>query len=225
MTSFLETGTLTTEEARLLEQSCASPFALIVVQSPTPRTQLEFRVVTESLESSHIPFTPAFGADFVIVLVPHADARTFVNLAIDKGKISKYKAAISLPFNSCEDIPRQYELLKYCLDSQSTSGIYDVKDCALAYLVSEISRTTNVEGLLHPALAKLASYDAANQSNLLNTLKVYLELDRNAQRCANSLYLHRNSLQYRMRRIQEIADIDLDDPAERSYLRLSFLLS
>ena len=103
--------------------------------------------------------------------------------------------------------------------------MFDAKDSALAFLTSKITSSIDTEDLLHPAIAKLARYDQVNQSNLLHTLKVYLENDRNAQRCANLLYLHRNSLQYRVRRIQEIAGINLDDPYERSYLRLSFLLS
>ena len=78
--------------------------------------------------------------------------------------------------------------------------------------------------MLHPALEKLKAYDAANQSDLYNTLKVYLLNDRNAQRCASILYLHRNSLQYRVKRIQEITGVDLNDETERTYLGLSFLL-
>ena len=94
----------------------------------------------------------------------------------------------------------------------------------LENLVSEIKNHVEVGGLLHPALETLANYDAENRSNMLDTLRVYLDNDRNAQQCANKLYLHRNSLQYRVRRIQEIADINLDDPDERAYLRLSYFL-
>ncbi len=95
---------------------------------------------------------------------------------------------------------------------------------ALDDLVASIKSNVNLNGMLHPALDKLAEYDRANSSDFLRTLKVYLENDCNAQKCGRLLFLHRNSLVYRIRRIQEIAGCDLSDPDERSYLRLSLLL-
>ena len=98
-------------------------------------------------------------------------------------------------------------------------------DRELKHLKEVIVENVDTRSLLHPALGKLAEYDRNNQSDMLETLKVYLDSDRNAQRCANLLYLHRNSLQYRVRRIQEIADVDLENPDERTYLRLSLFLN
>ena len=95
---------------------------------------------------------------------------------------------------------------------------------ALDALVADIKSNVNTEGALHPALQLLADYDRENQSDFLRTLEVYLENDSNAQKCGRLLFLHRNSLVYRIKRIQEIAGCDLSDPVERSYLRLSLLL-
>ena len=78
--------------------------------------------------------------------------------------------------------------------------------------------------MLHPALDVIERYDRDNQTDLLNTLKVYLENDCNAQRCGRILFLHRNSLVYRVHRIQEISGCNLSDPTERAYLRISLLL-
>lgn len=95
---------------------------------------------------------------------------------------------------------------------------------ALDALVAAIKSNTKLEGALHPALDALAEYDQANQAEFLRTLTVYLDNDCNAQKCGRLLFLHRNSLVYRIRRIQEITGCDLSDPAERAYLRLSLLL-
>ena len=101
---------------------------------------------------------------------------------------------------------------------------HDVSAAALEALVAEIKRNSNTRGMLHPAIARLAAYDAENQSDFLRTLEVYLNNDCNAQKCGRLLFLHRNSLVYRIRRIQEIAGCNLADPTERAYLRLSLLL-
>lgn len=98
-------------------------------------------------------------------------------------------------------------------------------DKQFASLVAEIRSAVSLEGKLHPALAILAEYDRENQADFLHTLEVYLDNDCNAQKCGRLLFLHRNSLVYRIRRIQEITDCDLSNPEERAYLRLSFLLA
>ena len=95
---------------------------------------------------------------------------------------------------------------------------------ALNKLVTEIKGSTDLQGLLHPAINRLAKYDRENQADFLHTLEIYLDNDCNAQKCGRLLFLHRNSLVYRIRRIQEIAGCNLSDPQERAYLRISFLL-
>lgn len=95
---------------------------------------------------------------------------------------------------------------------------------ALDALVDAIRENVVIDDLLHPALGIIERYDHQNQTDLLRTLKIYLENDCNAQKCGRLLFLHRNSLVYRVHRIQEITGCDLSDPVERSYLRISFLL-
>ena len=94
----------------------------------------------------------------------------------------------------------------------------------LALLVRTIQGSVSCDHLLHPALGIIERYDHENQTDLLKTLEVYLENDCNAQKCGRLLSLHRNSLVYRIHRIQVISGCNLSDPEERSYLRISFLL-
>ena len=103
-------------------------------------------------------------------------------------------------------------------------GSGDSVHLALTTLINAIKENVACGRLLHPALDIIEQYDRENQTDLLNTLKVYLDNDCNAQKCGRLLFLHRNSLVYRIHRIQEISGCDLSDPEERSYLRISFLL-
>ena len=95
---------------------------------------------------------------------------------------------------------------------------------SLDALKTEILKGGSLNRYLHPALDIIENYDKENQTDLLHTLQVYLENDCNAQKCGRLLFLHRNSLVYRIRRIQEISSCDLSDINERSYLRVSFFL-
>lgn len=64
-------------------------------------------------------------------------------------------------------------------------------------------------------LARLRDYDAAHDSTLVDTLAGYLEAFGDVGRAATALHIHKNTLRYRLRRISEVAGLDLDDPDTR----------
>jgi purine catabolism regulator len=73
------------------------------------------------------------------------------------------------------------------------------------------------------ALRPLSEYDAAHGGDLIRTLRVYLASGCNASRAAEALYLHRSGLLYRLRRIEALLGVDLDDHRTRVGLEIAFL--
>ena len=216
--------TVDVESVQALVRPLAEPYALVAMHPSCPVSHSGSRTRDDVHRGPSSRIAMVNDGDYDIALISNADARRFAEEALEKDKGPKL-VGLSFSFSSTNAISQQYKLLKYSLNAHGGEGLVEVKDYVLYYLRDEILENVDTRGLLHPALAKLARYDEANQSSLLETLKVYLMYDRNAQRCANTLYLHRNSLQYRVRRIQEIAGIDLENPDDRAYLRLSFFLS
>ena len=60
-------------------------------------------------------------------------------------------------------------------------------------------------------LKRLEEYDHANDSSLEDTLLAYYLNGFNMSRTAESLYVHRNTLQYRFNKITELMGIEMDD--------------
>ncbi len=56
---------------------------------------------------------------------------------------------------------------------------------------------------------------------LVETLEVYLDTGANAVQAARTLYLHRSTLLYRLRRLEEILDLSLTDPLVRLNLHVA----
>jgi purine catabolism regulator len=69
-------------------------------------------------------------------------------------------------------------------------------------------------------LGRLAAYDEARGAELLPTLEAYFASRCSPDATAKRLHLHRNSLLYRLRRIEEIAGVRLHDPETRLQLHL-----
>lgn len=69
----------------------------------------------------------------------------------------------------------------------------------------------------------LVNYDLKRGSGLVRTLMVYFETGSNASETADRLFLHRNSLRYRLERIQTITELDLREPGSGLILQLGLL--
>jgi DNA-binding PucR family transcriptional regulator len=57
----------------------------------------------------------------------------------------------------------------------------------------------------------LREHDRTRRSDLVLTLKTYFAAGGNASEAADRLFLHRNSMLYRLERIQKLTGLDLKD--------------
>jgi purine catabolism regulator len=70
----------------------------------------------------------------------------------------------------------------------------------------------------------LKAYDSERRtSDLIRTLRVFFSSNANASETADKLFLHRNSVLYRLARIQELTGLDLKDPRAKLALQLGLL--
>lgn len=76
--------------------------------------------------------------------------------------------------------------------------------------------------LCHPYLLTLKEYDTAHGNNLFDTLYRYILNDGNIQKTAADLFIHRNTVRYRMDKIQELVPIDFSNIAEISNVFISY---
>ena len=90
----------------------------------------------------------------------------------------------------------------------------------LEALSADPQRAAYYKSLLKP----LQRYDSEHHGDLVTTLAAYLHHGGNATRTADALYLHRNSLRYRLARIQALTGLDPDDPDARLALQIGILI-
>ena len=72
-------------------------------------------------------------------------------------------------------------------------------------------------------IGRVEAYDRKHNSDLVRTLRVYFATNANASEAADRLYLHRNSLPYRLARAQDLTGLDLKDHRARLALQLGLL--
>ena len=79
-----------------------------------------------------------------------------------------------------------------------------------------------LRNLLTETLGAIMQYDDENGSDMVHTLEVFLEQGCNIAAATDALYVHRNTVKYRIKRIEEIMNIDLKDVTVQFNLRLAF---
>ncbi len=132
----------------------------------------------------------------------------------------------SYEFNKIENIVEAYQqalkVLSVIRDTDiSGATIYDI---AYKSIKKELKRVSELHLYIHPALSKLEKIDAENDSEYLITLYEFLLCGGNYTNAAKRLNLHRNSLIYRISKIKELINLDLDDHENIKLLLASFLI-
>ncbi|HBT46296.1 MAG TPA: hypothetical protein DEA73_00220 [Peptococcaceae bacterium] len=147
-----------------------------------------------------------------------------------KARFSKVRFGVGVgrPYEGLEYVKTSYEeaqvALKVALDRREEKPVFFselgplrvlfyVKDAPAAYTFCQ------------EYIGKLKAYDAQNKTDLTATLACYLKNDGNLRRTAQALFVHKNSVIYRLKKIQEITGLDLNDAENRFALMLALKLT
>ncbi|WP_234410505.1 PucR family transcriptional regulator [Caldalkalibacillus mannanilyticus] len=76
------------------------------------------------------------------------------------------------------------------------------------------------ENMGNPHLQALRRYDQENGTHLYHTLEIFLSLDCNVKETAEKLHVHINTLNYRLKRIEEISRVHLKSMDQKVSLYL-----
>jgi len=92
-------------------------------------------------------------------------------------------------------------------------------DLSVYRLLLQLEHSPELAAFQQEMLGKLLAFDGS--AELLHTLEAYFEHNGNLAQTAEALYVHRNTLIYRMDRIGSITGLELDQPEARLALQLA----
>lgn len=93
--------------------------------------------------------------------------------------------------------------------------LFSFEEVEIYHLLLESSEYIHFDALIHKKIGKLCDYDNENGSDLITTLYHYLATGGSLIKTAGRLYIHRNSVKYRMDRIKEITNSDMGNAVNR----------
>lgn len=102
------------------------------------------------------------------------------------------------------------------------SMYYIVDLCAKQYM--EDHHHDDLIYLIHPSIIKICRYDANHNTNLRDVLFFYLLCGCSLNRTAQIMYMHRNTVLNKLNKINEIAEIPLEDGYTQQRMIMSCLI-
>lgn len=99
-----------------------------------------------------------------------------------------------------------------------------IGDLGVFQLILSLSDRDRLVEFCDRNLGSLRDYDLRQHADLVKTLEAYFHCNGNLSRTAETLIVHRNTLLYRMNRIEEIAGIDMKRPETRLALHLALTI-
>lgn len=97
----------------------------------------------------------------------------------------------------------------------TSGGLFYYEELGLYRLLARLRGNEEMKRFYQDTLGPLEDYDKRHNAELVHTLAVFFEQNANASQAARILYIHRNTLNYRLQRITEITGLSLEDPEAR----------
>lgn len=104
---------------------------------------------------------------------------------------------------------------------RSEKWIIPFSDCTLEHIFSSLNSPLSPWHLVAPEIHVLIRHDQEKGTQYFETLRTFLLLERDIPKTSEALIIHRTTLLYRLKKIQSLISLNLDDPWQRLSLTLS----
>jgi DNA-binding PucR family transcriptional regulator len=91
-------------------------------------------------------------------------------------------------------------------------------------LLLQVKRPRELQAFAESMLGTVHAYDRQHQTSLRATLDCYMARKCNVSVTAKELHVHPNTVAYRLRRVEELLDLDLSDPQALLHLQLALMV-
>ncbi|WP_245823785.1 PucR family transcriptional regulator [Sporomusa malonica] len=221
------------------------PHRLLIVEPDDFKQLLNKDQILEQLQSSTTAFLKQHFRhviisemqDQIVVIIPGNDdedkrikqhlkslAKLLQNAMQEILPTVTFSVGIGKFYSSVVDLCRSYQEAKYALDLgrfiQEKGHITHFEDLGVIRLLSHVS-LDQLDEYYKEHLGVIIEYDEKNNTNYLETLQIYFQQNGDLNLIAEKLFMHSNTLRYRLKKIEELLDADLQKMESRVSLSVA----
>ena len=148
------------------------------------------------------------GITYLLANAQNKDLQALKAWIADRG----HRYGLSYPFHDLLLAGKMAEHAAAALRYGNLSGVnkadWVFSECALEMLTRGVPVSVD---FTHPGVFEMRQYDLQNNTQYVETLRMWLLNRMDYSETAKAMNLHRNSLYYRLQRIRDLFDLDLED--------------
>lgn len=128
-----------------------------------------------------------------------------------------------------DEAPHLYEEANYICSisykSRFRIPIMYYRDLGIRAIMAPLSDSTNARLYCSNIIGSLIQHDMVHKSCLLQTLRTYYKTDSNIKLTAEKMFTHYNTIRYRLQKIKDVLNLDIDNPSNKLELQIALYLN
>lgn len=193
-------------------------------------------VCSAASDSRHRAISYLVNRTVILLLINEKDRYTNLNIFADMIRENcrnnfpdqSFNVSMGDVYTEFSQIRRSYQEAEKALTAARAEGSTDsnvfYSDIGAYKLLTEIENRELLNHYYLDTLGKLEQYDLQNNSNYMEILYTFLQEDGSYIQTASRLFMHRNTLLYKINKIHEILKADLSSPKVRFEIYLGFMV-
>ena len=199
------------------------------------KVKVLFRNIVEDVLEKYRLKVPLIYKDDCIIFLNRFEEARMVRLhsaleeiqSIVSNRIEGITVSVGIgnPYKDLKMMKQSLNEAEVALETIKCQGIrnkvINYKDIGIYGLLFSIKNKETLRQYYLNNLGPLADHDMINESNLFQTLETYLDENCNITVTSEKLFLHRNTLKYRIKKIEELLECDLHDFNDCANLKIA----
>lgn len=132
-----------------------------------------------------------------------------------KFKGQKFRIGIGRPYIDMSKLNKSYEQAKIIVEKFNKSNILHYDDLGLYRILCFDGIQTELVKFCSDTINPIVEYDKLNNTELIKTLRVYFECNGNMKKMSKEMFMHYNTIVYRIQKIKDIVGVDFESSDNR----------
>lgn len=195
------------------------------VLSAASKNEIEENIMDYISQLSSIVFVTNIGSDAVVIMGNDDSQKLMSEIKVLQEKIKAITlCGTSEIFQGTDKLSKAYGSAQTNKLSGKANAKKILENHSQYEILLEIKDDDKVRAYCNETIGPVLKYDKAHNTNLYKTLKCYFDNNASVSKASEQMFIHRNTINYKIKKIENILSCDLSSFEERFTLMLAIKL-
>ncbi|HWL13657.1 MAG TPA: PucR family transcriptional regulator ligand-binding domain-containing protein [Ureibacillus sp.] len=175
--------------------------------------QLIFLISRQEVKTNHIPFSSTVEKIYEKVLELNGQ----VDLIIGMGNFSTLVENLSKSYNESLTVI-------HLVEKHKNPSVQKYKEIGAYKLLMSVPDRSIIKQFQQDMLGPLYMYDHLHNTDFIHFLRIFLEEEGSTNKISKKLYIHRNTVNYKIKKIEALLDVNLNHTFTRTNLNMALMI-